>query len=179
MKMRPNPVTMLLLCCSLLAAALPVVASEPLADATDGTLYVTIDTLEPMEFKHFRRARADGRELILSTLKMTADAQARFAGYPGGVVVLDEDTEPPEGAPSLRLTWAEEAVTAELITGGKPRYLGVVNRNPLSEHPDFNRMRREIDRSGSTDRKRDAIVRAETQMNLYLALKLAARGAKE
>lgn len=177
--MNSNPVSNLFLSCSLLVAALPVAASEPLADAPDGTLYVTIDTLEPMEFKHYRRARADGRELILSTLKMTADAQARFAGYPGGVVVLDEDAEPPAGAPSLRLTWGEEAVTAELITDGKPRYLGVVNRNPLSEHPDFNRMRREIDRSGSSDRKRDAIVRAETQMNLYRALKLAARGAKE
>ena len=143
--------------CPSLAPAIAVLATyllisrasgtEAPAPVVDSPLYVTIDTLEPMEFHHFRLGRADGRELILSTLRMNADKQARFAGYPGDVVVLDEETAPPEGARALRLTWTEDVVTAELFPGhgAKPVYLGVVSRDPLSHHPDYKRMRREIE----------------------------------
>lgn len=150
------------------------------AGATPSPLYVVISTTEPIEFKQYRHARADGRELILSTLKMRADQQARFAGYPGDVTVLDEKDAPPADAAVLRLTWTADVVAAELIAhaGAKPQYLGVVSRSPLSEHPDFKAMQHEIDQSGASDKKRDATLRAKTEMNLYLALLRAKRELK-
>jgi hypothetical protein len=146
-------------------------------DATPPPLQVVVQAHDPIKFRQYRHGLADGKELILSTLKLAADQQAQFAGYPGDVVVLDEETEPAADAPVLRLIWTEdEAVAAELVTPGtKPRYLGIVSRSPLSEHPDYRAMEQEIDRSGSSDRKRDASVRAHTRLHLYLALLRAKR----
>ena len=81
----------------------------------------------------------------------------------------------------LRLTWTEDAVTAELLvrTGTKPVYLGVVSRSPLSEHPDYKAMRQEIDQSGSSDRQHDAALRAQTRLQLYLALLRAKREMRD
>lgn len=143
--------------------------SDPAAPAP---LHVVISAHDPITFRQLRHGLADGKELILSTLKLNADQEARFAEFPGDVVVSDEKTEPPTDAPVLRLTWTEDAVTADLLvhSGAKPVYLGVVSRSPLSEHPDYKAMRQEIDQSGSRDRQRDAELRARTRLQLYLAL---------
>ena len=120
--------------------ALAAPAAEPAPTAP--ILYVTSDALEPMEFRHQRRALADGSELILTTLQETAAAQARFAGFEGPVVVLAEQAKPAAGANVLRLTWTSEAVAAELLPGdgGKPINLGIVSGLPLT--PSFAPRRR-------------------------------------
>lgn len=160
---------------ALVFGALAAPAAEPAPTAP--ILYVTIDALEPMEFRHQRRALADGSELILTTLQETAAAQARFAGFEGSVVVLAEKAKPAAGANVLRLTWTSEAVAAELLPGdgGKPINLGIVSGLPLTQHPDYDRMHAEVSRHGLKDKRRDALLRAQTQMNLYLALQRAGR----
>lgn len=141
------------------------------------TLYVTIDALEPMEFRHQRRALVDGSELILTTLQETATAQARFAGFSGEVIVLADKAKPPASARVLRLTWTAETVAADLlpVDGGKAINLGIVSGLPLTQHPDYDRMHTEVSRHTLKDERRDALLRAQTQMNLYLALQRAGR----
>jgi len=162
----------------LLALAAPAFAADSATPpARHPTLYVTIDALEPMEFRHQRRALADGRELILTTLQESAVAQARFAGYGGEVVVLAEKAKPPASAPVLRLTWTAETVAADLLPvgGAKAINLGIVSGLPLTQHPDYDRMHAEVSRRTLKDERRDALLRAQTQMNLYLALQRAGR----
>lgn len=148
---------------SVRAAEAPAPAGNP--------LYVRIETSDPIYFDRLRYAVTNGDELVLSTLKATAAEQARFAGYTGEVVVLDEKARAPDGALVLVLSWDGKSVFANVGQGGKDKYLGVVNRLPLSYHPDYNRMRRSIDQAGLQDARRDATLRAEVQMELYLALK--------
>jgi hypothetical protein len=175
MKFRP------LLVASLVALGAFAPAAQAQDPAVPAALHVVIRAHDPITFHQLRHGLADGKELILSTLRLSADQEAGYAQYPGDVVVGDEKTAPPEDAPVLRLTWTEDAVTAELLvrSGAKPVYLGVVSRSPLSEHPDYKAMRQEIDQSGSSDRQRDATVRAQTRLQLYLALLRAKREMRE
>jgi hypothetical protein len=142
------------------------VASAPAGDK----LYVNIEYYDPIRFDHMRYARSTGDELILATLKDSAAAQARFAGYAGEIAVLDEHAKAPAGAPVLTLTWNDGAVAADFAHHGQSKFLGIVNREPLSYHPDFRNMQRSIDSAGLADARRDAAVRAGVQMDLYLAL---------
>ncbi len=163
---------------ALLALVAPAFAADTATPpARHPTLYVTIDALEPMEFRHQRRALADGSELILTTLQESATTQARFAGYGGEVIVLAEKAQPPASARVLRLTWTGETVAADLLPvgGTKAVNLGVVSGLPLTQHPDYDRMHAEVSRHTLKDERRDALLRAQTQMNLYLALQRAGR----
>lgn len=166
-----------LFCLGLVSVANTAPSSASPATPSAPVLYVTIDALEPLDFRHYRRALVDGTELILTTLKQSAAAQARLANCPGEVVVLDEKVTPPAKSPVLRLTWTAEAVAAELFPadGGKAINLGIVSGLPLTQHPNYDRMHAEISRQGLKDHRRDALLRAQTQMNLYLALQRATR----
>ncbi len=161
----------------LVSAANSAPSSASPATSSVPVLYVTIDSLEPLDFRHYRRALGDGSELILTTLKQSAAEQARLAHCAGEVVVLDDKAAPPAKSPVLRLTWTAEAVAADLLPadGGKAINLGIVSGLPLTQHPDYDRMHAEISRQGLKDQRRDALLRAQTQMNLFLALQRANR----
>jgi hypothetical protein len=156
---------------------LALVAANVTISPAAETLYVRIDSPDLIAFRHYRLAKADGSELILSTLKKTAAEQARFAGYTGEVIVLDDGAEAPAGADVLLLEWNDELVNASLHRGGKKKFLSTVSRAPLSGHPNFPAMRADLDR-GSRDERRDADLRAKTQMYLYESLRLARRQEK-
>ncbi|MDI1250297.1 MAG: hypothetical protein PSV13_15650 [Lacunisphaera sp.] len=155
----------------LLGAANLRAAETPAPAAADSRLYVTIGYSDPIRFNQMRWARSSGEDLIIPTLKSSAAEQARFAGYVGEIIVLDEKTQAPDGATVLNLAWNDGAVTADVTQAGKNKYLGVVNRQPLTDHPDFARLRRSIDTAGLPEARRDAAARAELQMELYLALR--------
>jgi hypothetical protein len=145
--------------------------------AAADTVYVQIDTFDPIAFDRMRYARDNGDELILNTLKKEAAAQAKYAELNYNVVVLDDAAAPPKGANVLRLTWANGEVLAELISpaNAKPKFLGVVSRTSISYHPNGSQMLRDVDRAGLRDARRDASLRAQTQMHLYLGLQRVAR----
>ena len=151
----------------LAAAALTV------SPATE-TVYVKIESPDLITFHRYRLAEVNGSELILSTLKQTAADQARFAGYTGPVSVLDDDAKAPAGAPVLLLTWQGDEVFATLRRGDREQSLGVVSRTKLSTHPDYPEMRKSLDK-GLSEERRDAHLRATTQMNLYVALRILNR----
>jgi hypothetical protein len=140
-------------------------------DPTAETLYLGISSPDMIDFEKLRHAKADGTELILSTIKATAAEQAKFAGYVGEVIVLDEGAKAPDGARYLLLSWSRGDSTATFMQGGKEKYLGVVNRTPLREHPNYQSMRTEIDSHQMRDTRQDAELRAAAQMNVYMALK--------
>jgi hypothetical protein len=148
-------------------------AKVTLAPAAE-TLYVKADSPDLIWFHHFRLAEVDGSELILDTLKKSAADQARFAGYPGAVTVLEDDANAPDGAAVLLLTWNDGVVSATLRRGDDKTAMGVVSRTPMASHPDYPQMRRYLDR-GSREERRDADLRVRTQVNLYEALRLAQR----
>ena len=54
--------------------------------AVPAPLHVVIRAHDPISFHELRHGLADGKELILSTLRFSADQEARFARYPGDVV---------------------------------------------------------------------------------------------
>ncbi len=169
---------------ALVASAAALYAILPLQLAAASTVkvapaaepvYVKIESNQMIWFEHYRYSEANGsEEIILSTLKQTAVDQARFAGYPGAVIVLDDGAKVPEGAPVLLLTWNGETVNATLIRGDRETSLGVVSRSSTSTHPDYANMRQFLDKGPHLER-RDAVLRANTQMNLYVALRLLNR----
>lgn len=154
----------------------PVLRASAVIPYASDKLYVEIATFEPIKFQELRSSRVQAGELVLSTLKKTADASASFAGLHDEVVVLDDDTKAPEGAPVLRLTWTDgrRKVTADLIENGKNFYLGVVSRKSILSHPDHKRLMRTLNSAAAPHAYSDASVRTETEMNLYFALKLIA-----
>jgi len=157
----------------LLAPLLRASADAP-APASDGKLYVVIETFDPIKFEDLRHSRGSSGELVLSTLKETAVASAKFAGLNDEVVVLDEDVEAPKGAAVLRLTWTDggRAVTADLTENGRNHSLGVVSRMDTLMHPDRMRLMRTLQSAGTQQDYRDATIRTETEMNLYFGLKM-------
>lgn len=176
--------TRLLLLVALAALFLPVIATaakdeSPAPSVGLGeTVYVTIEYFDPIRFERMRYGLMTGDELILATLRDSAAEQARFAGYAGTVIVLAENAKPPAEATVLRLTWNGNAVGADVTQAGKGKFLGVVNRLPISYHPDFMRMQRSIDTAGVPNARRDAALRAEVQMDLFQALQYLVRYQK-
>ena len=152
-----------------------LVAAEPLVIAPAAeTLYVKADSPNLMDFHDYRLSEVDGSELILATLKKTADDQVHFAKYAGKVEVLDDDAKAPEGAAVLILTWNGEKVSATLQRGKREKSLGLVSAAPLAGHPDYSEMRKQLDRA-SPDERSDAHLRTRTQMSLYESLRLVQR----
>jgi hypothetical protein len=155
----------------LLAPALSASTANP---ATGGKLYVTIETFDPIKFNDYRHGLKQSGDLVLSTLKETAAASAKLAGLNDEVVVLDDDVKAPAGAPVLSLTWTDgrKTVTADLTENGKNHFLGVVSRKDMLLHPEHLRLTRTLTSAALPEAHRDAVVRTETEMNLYFALKL-------
>lgn len=138
------------------------------------TLYVKADSPDLIAFRHYRLAEVDGSELILGALQKSAADQARFAGYAGKVEVLDDNAEAPKGAAVIVLTWNGPEVSATLRRDEQKKELGTVSRAPLAGHPDYTQIRTTLNQ-GSREERRDAGLRARTQMNLFEALRLAQR----
>lgn len=162
----------LLLALSALVLA-PVLHADAVIPTVERKLYVSIDTFDPIRFDRLRHARSEPGEIVLSTLKATAAASAKFAGLADEVVVLEEDAKAPEGASVLRLTWTGgRTVTADLTENGRNFYLGVPSRMSFWSHPDHKRLASELRSAVMPDASSDAAVRAETEMNLYFALKM-------
>jgi len=153
---------------------LRLAAAEAVTIAPTETLYVKADSPDLIAFRHYRLAEVDGSELILATLKKTATDQARFAQYAGKVEVLDDDAKAPDGAAVLVLMWDGGAVSATLRRDSQKKQLGAVSRAPLSSHPDYTQMRAELNR-GSREERRDAGLRAQTQLYLYESLRQVQR----
>jgi hypothetical protein len=150
-------------------------AAEPLtiSPATE-TLYVKVDSPYQETFHDYRLSKVDGSELILTTLKKTANEQVHFANYPGKVEVLDDDAKVPEGAALLLLTWTGRPVSATLLRGKHEKSLGLVSAAPLTGHPNYLEMRQEMDR-GTSDERKDAEMRMRVKMDLYEALRIVQR----
>ncbi len=159
---------------ALAAVAIPQLRAASSAAATGDKLYVTIDYDDPIAFERFRYGFNDGKDLILGTLRAKAAEMAQAAHWATQVVVLDEKTQPPEGAPVLRLTWSHDAVLAEYLPNkdAKAYYLGVVNRTSLAFHPTPAAVITRINSAPNSLARRDERIRADTELNLYLALGL-------
>jgi hypothetical protein len=174
------------------ALALPRIAAAPAA--TGDTLYVTVDSDDPIAFKLFRYGYNDGKDLIIDTLRAKAGDMAQAAHWSGPIVVLDENTPPPAGAHVLRLNWDDSGGSAagvQTLGGGrserdftvsaeylpnpdaKPRYLGVVSRESLAFHPTPDLVYTRIRSAPNDFARRDETVRAKTELNLFLALQRA------
>lgn len=162
---------------ALAAIAVPHLRAAPPAALPGDALYVTIDTDDPLAFDRFRYAddgKTKNEDLIVPALRHRAAELAAAARWTTPLVVLNEDTSPPPGEPVLRLTWSNGRVFAEYLKakGAKPFFLGVVNRDSLSYHPDANGALNRILSATSAGGKRDEAIRANTEMQLYLALDL-------
>jgi hypothetical protein len=164
----------------LFSSFVTIARAEPTANPAPAgeTVYVTVEHTDYIQFNDLRYALTTGDDLFMTTLKASAAAQATFASYAGTVVVLDENVKPPSGATVLRLTWTPKVVSADVTQGGKNKYLGVVNSQPISYHPDYMNMKRSIDSAGLPDARRDAALRADLQMYLFKALQYFVRYQK-
>jgi hypothetical protein len=156
------------------ALAIPHLAAAPAAaPAAGSSLYVTISYDDPIAFEHFRYGFNDGKDIIIGTLRAKAAEMAQAAHWTMPIVVLDENTAPPAGAPVLRLTWDNQlAVEAEYLPNkdAKATYLGVVSREPLAFHPTPDLVITRIRSAPNAFARRDETVKANTELNLYLAL---------
>ncbi len=162
---------------ALAAVAVPHLrAAQPVAAPGDA-LYVTIDTDDPLAFDRFRFAddgKTKNEDLIVPTLRARGPAMAEAAHWPTPLVALNEDASPPPNEPVLRLTWSNGRVFAEYLEkkGAKPFFLGVVNRDSLAYHPTPDAALNKIMSATSGGAKHDETIRANTEMQLYLALDL-------
>jgi len=156
----------------LLVLLLPAGTGWAAGTAPGEKLYVAIDYFNPIQFELMRYSWLSGEEIILNTLKATAAAQARAAGYTGELAVLEENAQAPEGAAVLRLTWVKGGnVTADLTQNGRNQYLGVVNRTPIAFHPDHDQMQRRLNHALLAEEHRDMVLRVATEMDLFVALR--------
>jgi hypothetical protein len=151
-------------------------AIAPTDPKVEQVLYVTVDSLDPVQFDRGRNARETGQELIVATLKNKAAQEAALVHLNRRVIVLDDGVKAPVGAAELRLTWTG-GVTADLFNGkdAKSKYLGVVSHTPLSFHPNFKAMQTDIRSHTMPDEHHDALLRADIEMYLYIALQRTAR----
>ena len=139
-------------------------------------LYIAVETFHPIQFRELQTAADRGGELVFSTIRATAAHSAQLVGYPGEVRTLDEGAKAPAGAVVLRLTWKNARdVTADITRQGREKFLGLVSVAPLLDHPEHQRLTAAVSAALLPDARRDALVRAETEKNLYLALKYAVR----
>jgi hypothetical protein len=160
-----------------LAASTMAFAADDAAASAESTVYITMHTSEPMQFERRRYGDDTGQELIHSTLVQSAAEQAEYAELKRKVIVVPEGEAAPAGALELRLHWGNGVVTAEVVDGvsPKPKYLGVVSRTELSYHPNGQKMISRVHRAGLRDVRAEALMRAQVEMNLYLALQRVAR----
>ena len=142
----------------------------------DQTLYVVVDNIDEAKFEHARYSRVNGQEIIMTTLKTHAAELASAANWKGSVTVLDYDTPAPVGARVLLLTWDRGEAT--LVRGKDKAFLGVVSTRQLAFHPDHERIIRQIVPSTRPDEHYDSLLRARTEMDLFVALQLAAEHEK-
>jgi hypothetical protein len=164
---------------ALAAVAVPHLrAAQPVA-LPGAALYVSIDTDDPLAFDRFRYGRDSGKvneDLIVPTLRARAPAMAEAAHWTAPIVVLAENAKAPAGEPVLRLTWSDgnAKVFAEYLptAGAKPYFLGVVSRDSLAYHPTPDLALNRVLSATSEEAKHDESVRANTEMELYLALGL-------
>jgi len=170
---------------------LPRLSAAPAA-APDrsGPLYITIAYDDPIAFEHFRYGFNDGKDLILGTLRAKAAEMAQAAHWTAPIVVLDDKTPPPAGAPVLRLSWDDSGapfagaqtlnpsadrnftVSAEYLPNkdAKATYLGVVSRESLAFHPNPDEVYTRIRSAPNNFARRDETIKADTELNLFLAL---------
>jgi hypothetical protein len=165
---------------ALAAIAVPHLRAAPVAAVPGDALYVAIDTDDPLAFDRFRYAddgRTRNEDLIVPTLRNRGPSMAEAAHWPTPIVALNEDASPPPDEPVLRLTWSNGRVFAEFLAkkGAKPFFLGVVNRDSLSYHPHPDEALNRIMSATSGGAKHDETIRANTEMQLYLALDLLER----
>lgn len=171
MKTLSSPLWCVLVSLLLATPCIRAAADNPAPVSSTEKLYVAIRYTDPIEFERMRYSSLTQNELILSTLKNTAQTQARAAGYVGEVIVLDEDTVAPNGAAILTLMWGtSRGVTVDLSQGGQKKYLGVVPGGPLAFHPDHALMQRRLDRAMMPDAHRDESLRVGTELELFYAL---------
>ncbi len=166
-----------LVAASCLALAAQGAARPSAVPAPGAPVYVAIEYTSPIRFDRLRYSLMTGDELVLATLKNSATEQARVAGYDGDVIVLDEDAKAPEGAAVMTLTWFDDAVTAVISANGASKYLGVVNRAPLSEHPDYATLQRSI-KWAPAELHRDTHLEARLKVDLWKAFALLVRYQK-
>lgn len=173
------------------ALTLPRLAADtPAAPTASGAIYITISYDDPIAFEHFRYGFNDGKDLILETLRAKAAEMAQAAHWTAPIVVLDDKTPPPAGAPVLRLSWDDSGapyagaqtlspsadrnftVSAEYLPNkdAKPYYLGVVSRESLAFHPTPDLVYTRIRSAPNQFARRDETIKADTELNLYLAL---------
>jgi hypothetical protein len=163
---------------ALAAIAAPRALAAPVAAPPGDTLYLAVGTDDPLAFDRLRYGRDSGQvneDLIIPTLRARAAAMARAAGLEVPIVTLDEDARPPAGEPVLRLTWGLGGkVFAEYLAtaGARPVFLGVVSRDSLAYHPTPAAALNRVLSAPSGEARRDESVRANTEMQLYLALGL-------
>jgi hypothetical protein len=136
-------------------------------------LYVAIDYVDERPFEEGRYSRVNGQEIILTTMRERASELAKAAHWPGPVTILDVGAKAPAGARVLTMLW--DRGEALISDGPKSYFLGVVTVRPLAFHPDYKRISKPIFDAGlMRDAKHDALLRAHTEMSLFVALQLAA-----
>ncbi len=138
-------------------------------------LCVVIENIDDYNFEMSRYSRENGQEIILTTMRAHAADLARSAGWQGPVTVqLRGQAAVPAGARVLRLVWDRgEALWSQ---DGRTLFLGKTNRTPLAFHPDYPRVSRPIQEAGfSQNARMDALLRAHAEMELYVAIGLAAK----
>jgi hypothetical protein len=169
MKLRPH-FRWLFTLLTAVSVTLPATKASPTAIvAARQTLYVSLAVADSVAFAQHCYALTTGTELYLSTLKQKAAEEAKFDGE---VIVLETGATPPLGANVLRLNWSLSGVVAEFFDGSRstPRNLGNVSATPLRFHPNFSAMHPDLFQP-SSDGRSDAVVRARTRMDLFLALR--------
>ena len=144
----------------------------PNSPAADRTLFVAVENIDDTNFELERYSRVNGQEIVMTTLKAHATELAKAAHWDGTVTVLDYGASAPVGAQILLLTW--DRGQASLIQGRNETYLGVVTLRPLAFHPDHKRIVRQIAPSTRPEEHYDSLLRAHTEMRLFVALQLAA-----
>ena len=163
---------------ALMASAGPLLRAAPPVSGNGEALYVTIGTDDPLAFDRFRYGFATPKvneDLIIPTLRAKAPDMAQAAHWSAPIVVLNEDTRPPAGQPVLRLTWSDGGrVYAEYLAtpAAKAVELGVVSRDSLAYHPTPDAALNRVLSATSEEARHDEAVRANTEMELYLALQL-------
>jgi hypothetical protein len=164
---------------ALAAGAVPHVRAAQPAALPGDALYVIIGTDDPLAFDRYRYGRDSGKvnqDLIVPTLRNQASAMAAAAHWAAPVVVLNENASPPAGEPVLRLTWGDgnAKVFAEYLptAAAKAHFLGIVSRDSLAYHPTPDAALNRVLSATSEEAKHDEAIRANTEMELYLALQL-------
>jgi hypothetical protein len=158
----------------MLALAAPAVSPVRADGLVPGEkLYVKVVFDNPIFEEHYRYGYNDGKDIVLGTLRDRAETDAKKAGWPTPIVVLDDKTPPPADEPVLRITWTNPGdVVAEYLPNkdAKAYYLGVLSRRSLAFGPDPNGALNRIASAPNDLAKRDQQVKENVDNYLYTAL---------